>query len=115
MPPPAPRSSLTWRLTNLYRHGPEAVTGNKAFARFLTIRKGSVTINEPAVEADDSGSTGSSSSGRTPVLPAAEVALAYKSLWPVERTFREEKSMLEVRPVYQQRDETNRSTSSPAS
>ena len=34
------------------------------------------------------------------VLPAEEAALAYKSLWEIERTFRELKSGLEVRPVY---------------
>ena len=37
-------------------------------------------------------------------LSTAEVALAYKSLWRVERTFREEKSTLEVRPIYHQMD-----------
>jgi hypothetical protein len=39
-------------------------------------------------------------------LPAAEVAQTYKSLWRVERTFREQKSTLEVRPLYHQRDDT---------
>jgi hypothetical protein len=34
------------------------------------------------------------------------VALTYKSLWRVERTFREQKSTLEVRPLYHQRDDT---------
>jgi len=33
-------------------------------------------------------------------MPAEEVAMAYKSLWQVERAFREMKSSLEVRPVY---------------
>ncbi|HJL14132.1 MAG TPA: hypothetical protein RMH99_00680, partial [Sandaracinaceae bacterium LLY-WYZ-13_1] len=37
---------------------------------------------------------------------AAEVALAYKSLWRVERTFRETKSTLDVRPIFHQRDDT---------
>jgi len=39
-------------------------------------------------------------------LPAEEVAKTYKSLWRVERTFREQKSTLEVRPIYHQRDDT---------
>jgi hypothetical protein len=30
------------------------------------------------------------------------VALTYKSLWRVERTFREQKSTLEIRPIYHQ-------------
>ena len=38
-------------------------------------------------------------------LPAEEVARAYKSLWRVERTFREVKSTLSVRPIYHQSDE----------
>ena len=33
-------------------------------------------------------------------LPAEEVALAYKSLWQIERNFRELKNGLEVNPVY---------------
>jgi hypothetical protein len=40
-------------------------------------------------------------------LPAPEVATTYKSLWRVERTFREEKSTLEVRPIYHHRDDTS--------
>jgi hypothetical protein len=33
-------------------------------------------------------------------MPAEEVAMAYKSLWQVERAFREMKSSLDLRPVY---------------
>lgn len=40
-------------------------------------------------------------------LPADEVARAYKSLWRVERTFREQKSTLEIRPLYHHRDDTS--------
>jgi transposase len=36
----------------------------------------------------------------------ADVARAHKSLWRVERTFRETKSTLEVRPVFHHRDDT---------
>jgi len=39
-------------------------------------------------------------------LNAAEVALAYKSLWPVDRAFRETKQTLDVRPLYHHRDDT---------
>ena len=41
------------------------------------------------------------------MLPADEVARAYKSLWRVERTFREQKSTLEIRPLYHHRDDTS--------
>ena len=35
------------------------------------------------------------------------MASAYKSLWRVERTFREQKSTLEVGPIYHQQDDTS--------
>jgi transposase len=37
----------------------------------------------------------------------AQVAKSYKSLWRVERSFREEKSTLEVRPIFHHRDDTS--------
>jgi hypothetical protein len=40
-------------------------------------------------------------------LSAEQVALTWKSLWRAERTFREEKSTLEVRPIYHHRDDTS--------
>jgi hypothetical protein len=41
-------------------------------------------------------------------LPMAEVALQFKRLWQVEHWFGACKSLLETRPIYQQRDETIR-------
>lgn len=38
-------------------------------------------------------------------MPSDEVAKTYKSLWRVERTFREEKSTLEIRPIFHHRDD----------
>ena len=40
-------------------------------------------------------------------LSPEEVARSYKSLWQVERVFREEKTTLEVRPLYHHRDDTS--------
>ncbi len=40
-------------------------------------------------------------------MSAGDVALNYKSLWRVERIFREQKSTLEVRPIYHHRDDTS--------
>ena len=40
-------------------------------------------------------------------LRAEEVARAYKSLWRVERAFRETKSTFEVRPIFHHRDDTS--------
>jgi hypothetical protein len=68
--------------------------------------KGSVTIDPEAVRRDaelDGLFVLTTSTDH----PAAEVAQTYKSLWRVERTFREEKSTIEVRPIYHHRDDTS--------
>jgi len=91
--------------TTLRTQGPKAVIGNTGFARFLTVQKGSVTINPAAIEAD-ARLDGKFVLRTNTALPAAEVAQAYTSLWRVERTFREEKATLAVRPVYHHRDDT---------
>ena len=102
----AARTALLTHLeTTLAQQGPKALLKNKGFTRFLTIRKGSVSINQTAVEAD-ARLDGKFVLRTNTALPPAEVAQAYKSLWRVERTFREEKSTLEVRPVYHHRDDT---------
>ena len=102
----AARTALVTHLeTTLARQGPKALLKNKGFARFLTIRKGSVSLNQAAIDAD-ARLDGKFVLRTNTALPTAEVAQAYKSLWRVERTFREEKSTLEVRPVYHHRDDT---------
>jgi Transposase DDE domain len=102
----AARAALVTHLeTTLAQRGPKALLGNKGFARFLSVRKGSVTLNQAAIDAD-ARLDGKFVLRTNTALPATEVALAYKSLWRVERTFREEKSTLEVRPVYHHRDDT---------
>ncbi len=89
----------------LKQHGPKSVIGNKGFARFVSVAKGSVRINLRAVEAD-ARLDGKFVLATNTDLPADEVALAYKSLWRVERAFRETKSTLEVRPIYHQNDDS---------
>lgn len=102
----AARAALVTHLeTTLARQGPKALLKNKGFARFLTIRKGSVSVNQAAMDAD-ARLDGKFVLRTNTALPTPEVAQAYKSLWRVERTFREEKSTLEVRPVYHHRDDT---------
>ncbi len=101
---PARRSSQKLRDT-LARDGPKTVVGNKGFARFLKVNKGAAPINDQAVEAD--ARLGGKFVLRTSTsLSPEEVARAYKSLWRVERTFRETKSTLEAWPIYHHRDET---------
>jgi hypothetical protein len=102
----ADREAIIQKLrTTLAEHGPKAVIGNKGFARFVAVRKGAVTINEKAVEAD-ARLDGKFVLRTSTDLSAEDVARAYKSLWRVERTFRETKSTLEVRPLFHHRDDT---------
>ncbi|MCX5887915.1 MAG: transposase [Deltaproteobacteria bacterium] len=88
------------------KQGPKAVIGNRGYARFLKVAKGSVTVDEEAVKRD-ARLDGKFVLTTNTDLPTAEVAQTYKSLWRVERTFREQKSTLEVRPIYHQRDDTS--------
>jgi hypothetical protein len=87
------------------KQGPKAVIGNRGYARFLKVAKGSVAIDEEAVK-QDARLDGKFVLTTNTRLSAAEVAQTYKSLWRVERTFREQKSTLEVRPIYHHRDDT---------
>ena len=88
----------------LERSGPKAVIGNRGYARLLTVAKGGVAIDEAALERE-ARLDGKFVLTTNTDLPAAEVAKAYKSLWRVERTFRDLKATLDLRPVYHQRDE----------
>ena len=101
------RQALLAQLEETLRQkGPKALIGNKGYARFLRMAKGALTINHKAVEADRR-LDGKFVLTTNTSLPAAEVARTYKGLWRVERTFRKEKSTLEVRPIYHHRDDTS--------
>jgi hypothetical protein len=103
----AAREALLAKLQDtLAHHGPKSVIGNHGFARFVKMAKGSVNLDPEAVERDrrfDGLFVLTTNTG----MSAEQVALTYKSLWRVERTFREEKSTLEVRPIYHHRDDTS--------
>jgi len=88
------------------KQGPKAVIGNRGYARFLKVAKGAVTVDAEAVKRD-ARLDGKFVLTTNTDLPPAEVAQTYKSLWRVERTFREQKSTLEVRPIYHHRDDTS--------
>jgi len=90
----------------LEKQGPKALVGNRGYARFLKMARGSVSINEEAVKRDarlDGKFVLTTNTG----LPTAEVARTYKSLWRVERTFRDQKSTLEVRPIYHRTEDNS--------
>ena len=88
------------------KQGAKAVIGNRGYARFLKVAKGCVSVDEAAVKRD-ARLDGKFVLTTNTDLPTVEVAQTYKSLWRVERTFREQKSTLEVRPLYHQRDDTS--------
>jgi transposase len=102
----AARQALVEKLkATLAREGEKGLMGNRGFARFLKTAKGSVSLDEAALAAD-ARLDGKFVLTTNTEMPADQVALTYKSLWRVERTFREQKSTLEVRPLYHQRDDT---------
>jgi hypothetical protein len=88
------------------KQGAKAVVSNRGYARFLKVAKGSVSVDEAAVKRD-ARLDGKFVLTTNTDLPTAEVAQTYKSLWRVERTFREQKSTLEVRPIYHQNEDNS--------
>ena len=103
----AAREAILERLRRvLEQKGPKALVGNQGFARFVRIEKGSAKINEQAVR-EDARFDGKFVLTTNTELPSEEVAMTYKGLWRVERTFREEKSTLKVRPLFHHRDDTS--------
>jgi hypothetical protein len=102
----ADREALLAKLRQTLEHdGPKAVVGNRGYARYLKMTKGSVSLDEAAIERE-ARLDGKFVLTTSTELPAAEVAKAYKSLWRVERAFREMKSTLDVRPIFHQRDDS---------
>ena len=101
----AARETILERLEEKLSGGGKSLLGNKDYARFLKMAKGSLKINEEAVVAE-ARYDGKFVLRTNTDLSAAEVARTYKSLWRVERTFRETKSTLEVRPIFHHNDET---------
>jgi transposase len=70
------------------------------------VAKGSVSIDEEVVKRD-ARLDGKFLLTTNTDLPTAGVAQTYKSLWRVERTFREQKSNLVAGPSYHQGDDTS--------
>jgi transposase len=100
----AARESMVRALEEkLVKGGPKSLVGNRGYARFLRTERGALKIDYGAVKRDER-MDGKFVLRTTTELSAEEVARAYKGLWRVERTFREQKSTLQVRPIYHQRD-----------
>lgn len=88
------------------KQGSKSLVSNKGFARYVKVEKGSVKIDKEAVKRE-SRFDGKFVLTTNTELAADEVAKTYKGLWRVERMFREQKSTLAVRPLFQHRDDTS--------
>ena len=79
--------------------GPKAFLMPRAIRRYVELAGGELKLKEKVIQ-EDARYDGKWVLRTNTELSAEEVALAYKSLWQIERTFRELKSGLEVNPVY---------------
>lgn len=101
----AARTAIVAKLEETLAQSPKSIVSNVGFKRFLRVQRGTFAINHEAIE-KDARLDGKFVLRTDTELPAAEVANAYKGLWRVERAFREQKSTLDVRPVFHKRDDT---------
>jgi hypothetical protein len=101
----AARDAIVAKLEEQLAQSPKSLVGNTGFRRFLRMQRGAITIDRDAIERD-ARLDGKFVLRTNTELGSDDVALAYKSLWRVERAFREAKSTLEVRPVFHHRDDT---------
>lgn len=73
--------------------------------RYLARRHGNLTINRAVVRAEEKLDGKFLLSVTDDALPAADAARLFKGLLDVERSFRDLKQVLEVRPVYHRKQE----------
>jgi transposase len=83
----------------LREKGPKAFLMPRGIRRFVELNGGELSLKEKAIK-EESRYDGKWVLRTNTELPATEVALAYKSLWQIERAFRELKSGLEINPVF---------------
>lgn len=99
------REAIVAKLEERLAQSPKSLVSNTGFRRFVRMSRGAVTIDRDAIESD-ARLDGKFVLRTNTELDADQVALAYKSLWRVERAFRETKSTLEVRPVFHHSDDS---------
>lgn len=102
----AAREAILDHLREKLSGGAKSLVANRGYARYLRVTKGAMRIDEDKVAAE-ARYDGKYVLRTNTELPAAEVAQTYKSLWRVERAFRETKSTLSVRPIFHHRDDTS--------
>ncbi|MEW6048271.1 MAG: hypothetical protein AB1609_17645 [Bacillota bacterium] len=90
------REEVVARLREALKPGsPSHLIRHSRYRRYPKVHRQAWELNEAAIEADGRYD-GMANTNRD----AAEVAQSYKTLWWVERAFRDLKSSLEIRPVY---------------
>ena len=88
----------------LENNGVKSLVGNSGYRRYLLLKKDTVVgINQDLLK-EEARYDGKYVLRTNCQLDTDEVALAYKDLWRVERSFREIKSSLDLRPVYHWKD-----------
>ena len=101
------REAIIASLKAQIKRGPKALVGNKGYRKYLKVQRGSVTIDLEKVKFE-ARFDGKWVLQTNMDLSPREVALKYKELWQVERSFRDLKTMFETRPVFHQRGDTIR-------
>ncbi len=97
------REEMLITLARKLKGGPKKLAGNRGFRRFLKIQGAAVTI-DPELVSQEARFDGKYVLTTNTAFTPSEVAQSYKSLWQVERAFRELKSGLKLRPVYHWND-----------
>ena len=103
----ADRQAIIESLEEKIANAPQSLVGNKGYSRYLKVTRGTFRIDKKKVEADKRFD-GKWVLQTNTELPSAEVALKYKELWMVEKTFCDMKSTLMTRPIFHKMDETIR-------
>ncbi|MFZ5597893.1 MAG: IS1634 family transposase, partial [Bacillota bacterium] len=86
------------------QNGVKSLVGNSGYRRYLLLKKDAVVgINQETLK-EESLYDGKYVLRTNSQLDTDQVALAYKDLWRIERSFREIKSSLDLRPVYHWKD-----------
>lgn len=93
------REEILLNLSNKLKQGPKQLVGNRGYRRYLSFEGTRVAIDAEKVTSE-ARFDGKYVLKTNTELTSSAVAQAYKSLWQIERAFRELKSGLDLRPVY---------------
>jgi transposase len=103
----ADRQIIIDSLLEKLKSNPKSLIGNKGYRKYLAIDRGSVSLDEQKIE-EEKRCDGKWVLKTSCDLTSEQTALKYKELWQVEHVFRDMKSILDIRPIFHQRDETIR-------